>query len=39
MGMCDLNLATLGFPSKADYLAHYQAHAAYRDTMRQGAAK
>ena len=27
MGMCDLDLATLGIPTEAEYLAHYQAHA------------
>jgi aminoglycoside phosphotransferase (APT) family kinase protein len=27
LGMCDLDLATLGIPSEAEYLAHYQAHA------------
>jgi hypothetical protein len=25
--MCDLDLATLGIPTEAEYLAHYQAHA------------
>ncbi len=27
MGMCDLDLATLGIPTEAEYLAHYQTHA------------
>jgi aminoglycoside phosphotransferase (APT) family kinase protein len=27
MGMSDLDLATLGIPTEAEYLAHYQAHA------------
>ena len=27
MGMCDLDLAALGIPPEAEYLAHYQAHA------------
>jgi aminoglycoside phosphotransferase (APT) family kinase protein len=27
MGMCDLDLVTLGIPTEAEYLAHYQAHA------------
>ena len=27
MGMCDLDLASLGIPTEAEYLAHYQAYA------------